>query len=334
MTTAALQCKNCGANLVPDPQNPYNYYCPCCRSKYAPEQNDTYVTNEYKYDNNVSVGAGGVINQTIFEQSTLRQDLASANAKLRIGDYNSAFSAFNKLADKHSDCGEAWWGLVRAITRDFSLNPANKGEYLRVCKYMEYAIIQANEEKHEYQQRYDSYRTYWENHAEQLTKHREEKCSKISARLEAEKGNIQSKIDNIQSEIDNIKNQVAIKEKKIQKHEKLRRVIPFACSLILALIIFSFEHSFFSGSLFEIIGSLIIVAIFLGIFIYLPLKIVFFIVCKSVKLTAEAQINKLNRQVNVLSAQISQNQDDLQKAINVSEEEINAVISETAWINF
>ena len=307
MTTAALQCKNCGANLVPDPQNPNNYYCPSCRSRYAPEQNDTYVTNEYKYDNNINVGAGGTINQTIFEQSTLRQDLASANAKLLLGDFESAMFAFAKLADDHADCGEAWWGLARAVTNDFSLNPDNKSQYLAISKYMENAV-KTSGEKREYQQRYNSYRTYWESHEKQLTKQREEKLSEISRRLEADKRPIQSKIDDIE-------NQVIDKQNKIKKYEKRGRVIPLACFIIFAVVISL-------TNLTSIVSNVFASAIL----IYLPLKIVFYFVSKAVKLTSEAQIFNLKRQLNV-------HQDELQRAIIASGKEMDAVMKETAWID-
>lgn len=316
MTTAALQCKNCGANLVPDPQNPYNYYCPCCRSKYAPEQNDTYVTNEYRYDNNVNVGAGGVINQTIFEQSTLRQDLASANAKLRIGDYDSAFYAFDNIADKHSDCGEAWWGLARAITRDFSLNPASKSQFLSISKYMENAIIQAGDEKREYQQKYNSYRTYWKNYEEQLIKHREKKFSEISARLEAEK-------KPIQSEIDNALNQVAEKQNRIQKYEKRGTVVPLTCFIIVGLLLLLITTAQDPNSF---VANLLGCAILSGVFIWLPLKIIFCVICKPVKLATEVQISKLNRQLGVL-------QGNLHVAITKAETEMEMEIEETAWLD-
>ena len=305
MPLTAIQCENCGSALQVD-STAKIYHCPFCQTTYAMEQtiNQTFQTTNIDSATIIDDGSGKI-----------DQEIRGGEAYLQLKKYGKAKSIFEELTAHYAQKHRAWWGLARAITEDFTKSPYGKKEYELVVDALHCALQFAPADEYgEIAEVEKTYRTTWTDHCERLTRQREQKTSEIVRRSEQ---SIPPKL----LEINNLRAVISKKAKKVKRWETAKEILPLICSVIVAITLFL---SGIEGV--GLIGGILLDCIFCGLFVFLPLKVILFLLTNAVSIPANAKIRRCQERIAYLQNEIS--------ALECQfEQEINAVIHATHWLD-
>lgn len=112
MPFVKAQCMNCGASLEVD-NSKDAAICPACGTPYVVEK----AIQQFNI-NSVSAIHTDVLN--IVDESAQRE-IEAAEAYLRLKDYQTAETKFKSLTETLPQEARTWYGLVRALTKDGSV---------------------------------------------------------------------------------------------------------------------------------------------------------------------------------------------------------------------
>lgn len=318
MALATLQCKNCGAHLEVD-SNTASYICPNCHTTYAMEQtfNQTVQNTVIQNAQTVNVIDDG--------SGKLNQKINNAETRIRWGEYEYAQSLFKELTDKYAQDYRTWLGLARAISHNFTHEPTGKREFETVCNAIRRArITSAGNEaaQAEIEEASAAYLTQWETHSKNLVAQRNQKAEENKIREEEMCAHKRQEIDNIEATI-------AKKKAKLEKTEKLKKQAPKIAFLVATALLFLATiiaginlHS----NIAEIISSLWSGLLMCGLFIWVPVKLVFFFIVKALRVPTEMMINSSSVKITQIKSEIRQIQDQLKI-------ELYAVLKNTDWLD-
>lgn len=318
MALATLQCKNCGAHLEID-SNTASYICPNCHTTYAMEQtfNQTVQNTVIQNAQTVNVIDDG--------SGKLNQKINNAETRIRWGEYEYAQSLFKELTDKYAQDYRTWLGLARAISHNFTHEPTGKREFETVCNAIRRArITSAGNEaaQAEIEEASAAYLTQWETHSKNLVAQRNQKAEENKIREEEMCAHKRQEIDNIEATI-------AKKKAKLEKTEKLKKQAPKIAFLVATALLFLatiIVGIYLHSNIAEIISSLWSGLLMCGLFIWVPVKLVFFFIAKALRVPTEMMINSSSVKITQIKSEIRQIQDQLKI-------ELYAVLKNTDWLD-
>ena len=305
MALVEIQCKSCGGALRVD-DCAKTYVCSHCGNTYTMEQtiNQVFQTT--------NIGTATIIDDG---SGKIDQEISSGEAFLSFHEYDNARKVFYRLTQQYAHRYRAWWGLARAITEEFTNEPFGKSEYFRVKDAVDHACkLAPADERVLFQETSAAYLARWQEHCIQLADKREQVVKTIE--LEA-KELLSPKL----KEIDEIKATIQAKTEKIRRVEKIGKIVPLIAFAVIGVLLFIFS---LDGNSF--VGAILSGALVSGVAIFLPLKLVFFVIIKVMKNPHDVLISKLNRRISQIEGTIIEDKRQV-------ENERNAVFADTGWLD-
>lgn len=310
MALVEIKCQNCGGDLKVE-SNAQSYYCPHCRSAFVMEQtvNQTFQTTNI----------GHIDTANFFDDGSgkIDQEIKGGEALLQLRKYEEAKSVFDDLTSRYAHKYQAWWGLARAITHNFTKEITGETEYLDMEDALDSAFQLAPvDERAQIQDVNATYRSKWEAYHDQLIQERFQRINEIEDREKA-------LIEPQQKRIEEFNATIAKKTAIVEKLEKLKKVVPLIAagaigSLLLLLVLLSGENG--------VVSAVIVTVLLAGVLIYLPLRLIFFFVCKTVQVSADLAIKNLDNQISKI-------QNELQTHKSQFYSEKNEVYMQTRWLD-
>lgn len=137
MNLVSAMCPNCGAKLELD-ENMEKGFCMYCGSQIIVQD----AVQKYKIEISGKVSVEGILSA---------EDLAkNGETLINIGNFQQAYDTFEELSVKYPDDYRGWWGMVRAVTTDFTVMPENENYRtemrIAVEEYYGYALKTADKE--------------------------------------------------------------------------------------------------------------------------------------------------------------------------------------------
>lgn len=131
MKLVSAMCPNCGAKLELD-ENMEKGFCMYCGSQILVQD----AVQKYKVEISGRVSVEGILSA---------EDLAkNGDTLVNIGNYPQAYDSFKELSEKYPDDYRGWWGMIRAMTNDFSVMPAETDYHDSIrryaAEYFDYAV--------------------------------------------------------------------------------------------------------------------------------------------------------------------------------------------------
>lgn len=318
MALTTLQCKNCGAHLEIDP-NTASYVCPNCNTPYAVEQTFTQTIQ------NTVIQGAQTVNVIDDGSAKVNQAINNAETRIRMGEYELAQRQFKELTNKYAQDYRTWLGLARAISHNFSKKLTGKREFEAICDALRRArITSAGNEtaQAEIQESSEAYLAQWEAYSKSLVAQRNQKAEENKIREEELCAPKQKQIDEIQATVEK-------KKTKLEKMEKIGKKIPKIAFLILSallflvIIIIGFKNIHHIGDIISTLWTCVLMG---ALFVWLPLKLIFFFVVKSLRVPTEMMINSSNVKITQIKSEIRQIQDQLKN-------ELYTVLENTDWLD-
>lgn len=110
MNLVSAMCPNCGAKLELD-ENMEKGFCMYCGSQIIVQD----AVQKYKIEISGKVSVEGILSA---------EDLAkNGETLINIGNFQQAYDTFEELSVKYPDDYRGWWGMIRAVTVDFTVMP-------------------------------------------------------------------------------------------------------------------------------------------------------------------------------------------------------------------
>lgn len=308
MALIAIQCKNCNGKLQVDSEAK-SYYCPFCNTSYAMEQtiNQTFQTTNIGHIETANIIDDG--------SGKIDQEIYSAEALLQLRKYWQAREKFQYLTNNYAHKHRAWWGLARAITEDFTREPSGGSEFLVINDAMESAIqLAPAQERPDMQAAQSLYCSRWTDYYNQLTAERTGRLQIIDKWEQEETDPRLRKAREIQATIDS-------KQSKLEKVERAGTLVPLIAFFVIGaiLVLATLKEN---GPIGAVLGS----ALLAGVGVFLPLKIVFFFICKGVRVPTEMLIKHSRTQIDQIIGEI----ENLQAQANGNRQQ---VYQDTAWLD-
>lgn len=303
MALVAIQCKNCGGALQVD-SGATSYFCPHCHTTYAMEQtvNQTFQTTHIGKATIIDDGSGKI-----------DQEINSGEAFLSLRKYPAAREAFVDLTARYAHKYRAWWGLARAYSEEFTKDPSGKKEFEVISDAIQNALqLAPATEKAEMKEASTPYFTKWESYTIQLSEERTQRMDEIQRMGDEYLAPRKEKVSELEA-------LVTQKQNKIEKMESSSKTIPliaYGIITVLLELIIGFSRAA------DIIG----VALILFIVIYLPVRLVYFLVYKGRRLYEESVIKHTKADIGSLSAEIHAREAQM-------ETDSHTVYVDTGWID-
>lgn len=148
MKLVSAMCPNCGAQLELD-ENMEKGFCMYCGSQILVQD----AVQKYKIELSGRVSVEGILSA---------EDLAkNGETFMKIGNIQQAYEAFSELSTKYPDDFRGWWGLVRAVTEDFSLMPSETNYHTQerqmAAEFFEYARKTAGNDPGDFKEVYEKW---------------------------------------------------------------------------------------------------------------------------------------------------------------------------------
>lgn len=132
MPLLELKCKNCGGIIEYD-DSQSTAVCKYCNTQYTKEE---LTINQNYYNTTV------IFN----DESSVESLLENAEAYLtKINNYEKARDIFSRVIEQKGSDYRGWWGKLRALTEEFSLEMCSEIEYKEIEKCADIAIKLADE---------------------------------------------------------------------------------------------------------------------------------------------------------------------------------------------
>lgn len=148
MKLVSAMCPNCGAQLELD-ENMEKGFCMYCGSQIIVQD----AVQKYKIELSGRVSVEGILSAEDFAKN--------GDTFMSIGNIQQAYEAFRELSTKYPDDFRGWWGLVRAVTNDFSLMPSETNyhteERQMAAEYFDYACKTAGDENGDFREAYEKW---------------------------------------------------------------------------------------------------------------------------------------------------------------------------------
>lgn len=136
MKLVSAMCPNCGAKLELD-ENMEKGFCMYCGSQILVQD----AVQKYKVEISGRISVEGILSAEDFAKN--------GDTLINIGNYQQAYDSFKELSEKYPDDYRGWWGMIRAITRDFAIMPEENDyrENIRntAAEYFDYAVKTARD---------------------------------------------------------------------------------------------------------------------------------------------------------------------------------------------
>ena len=148
MKLVSAMCPNCGAQLELD-ENMEKGFCMYCGSRILVQDD----AQKYKPE----------LSGQIFVQGVLSAEELAKNGEtfMKAGNIRQAYEAFRELSAKYPDDFRGWWGLVRAVTSDFSLMPSKENYYTEeretAAEYFDHACKSAGDSAGNFKEIYEKW---------------------------------------------------------------------------------------------------------------------------------------------------------------------------------
>ena len=309
MSLVAIQCQNCGGALQVD-ENAKSYYCPFCNTAYEMQQN---IVQNFQTTNIGHIETANIIDDG---SGKINQEIFSAEAYLRMRKYGEAQFKFQNLTGYYAHRYEAWWGLARAITEDFTREPSGKSDFIRVVDALDSALsVAPADAAKQIEMSKRSYCGKWQSYYEQLEATRSQQLNTIHAKA-------QSVLAPHAKKVEELKIAIEKKEARAEKVETFAEVTPWVAFIGIGLLIAILTYISGEGLITSVLGA----ALLAGLGIFLPLKIVFFFVKKAIRVPTDMMVNHN-------TAKIQQIVSEMEAKEQVFEEERNIVLAQTAWLD-
>lgn len=306
MALIPIKCQNCNGTLQVD-SNASSYHCPFCDTTYAMEQtiNQTFQTT--------NIGSATIIDDG---SGKIDQEINGGEAFLNLKKYAAAQNTFRALTQSYAHKYRAWWGLARAITEDFTKAPSGYNEFDEVEDAVRSAQRFApSEEKTQICLTSAPYLSKWRDYYMQLSNDRVQRLNDIESKTS-------ELVATKQEQIDKITASIAKKTKKLYTLDKVSKIVPIAGFALVCLLLFitaiQNDDKYIKNIFMSILTS--------GLGIFLPLKLVFFLVRKAVHIPTEMVINRSRKQIGKIEA-------DMQTQKDLLDSDLRTVYADTAWLD-
>lgn len=131
MKLVSAMCPNCGAKLELD-ENMEKGFCMYCGSQILVQD----AVQKYKVEISGRVSVEGILSAEDFAKN--------GDTLVNIGNYPQAYDSFKELSEKYPDDYRGWWGMIRAMTSDFSIMPEETDYHENIrnyaAEYFNYAV--------------------------------------------------------------------------------------------------------------------------------------------------------------------------------------------------
>lgn len=307
MPLIAIQCKNCGGALQVDSEAT-SYYCPFCQTPYVMEQ-AIYQTFQ-------TTNIGHIENANIIDDGSgkIDQQINSGEALLQLRKFREARETFLSLTCLYAHKYRAWWGLARAMTENFTKAPDGKDDFECVSDALQSAIqLAPANEKRNIETAQASYIPKWERYCNQLMAERSQKLQAIDARVEQLIAPLQEKEEDLREKI--VKKRVSMRRMK-----KISTIVPYVGFAALGLLQYVTSHND------NLIASVLAAALVGALFMFLPLKLIFFFVNKASQMSGKLVINNSHKQLEQVA-------NEMYKHRAQFDGYTQKVIAETSWLD-
>ncbi|MDE5742348.1 MAG: zinc ribbon domain-containing protein [Oscillospiraceae bacterium] len=130
MKLVSAMCPNCGAKLELD-ENIEKGFCMYCGSQILVQD----AVQKYKVEISGRISVEGILSA---------EDLAkNGDTLVNIGNYQQAYDSYNELSVKYPDDYRGWWGMIKAMTSDFTIMPSETDYHETIrntaAEYFDYA---------------------------------------------------------------------------------------------------------------------------------------------------------------------------------------------------
>lgn len=141
------KCKNCGGKITLD-ENLTKGVCGYCGTEFV--KSDVVVNNNYSIEN-----ATVVLNN----DNLVEQQLINAETYLtKLKEYDKALEGYRSVTEARANDYRGWWGVVRTLTREFTLKDNSEKEYEECKRYAENAVgLMPNGKKAELKKIWEAY---------------------------------------------------------------------------------------------------------------------------------------------------------------------------------
>ena len=138
MPLVKAQCTNCGGALEVDTEKKAAI-CPYCHEAYVVEDAiNNYITHiEHLHADNV----------TINDDRAAASRLEAAEASLKLKHWDEAANSFEEVCELTPQDYRGWWGMIRALTEEFSEKLITDYEFKRLNEYYEDALTFMNSDE-------------------------------------------------------------------------------------------------------------------------------------------------------------------------------------------
>ena len=282
MTLEKLNCPACGSVLEHLPAKGEVMKCSYCSSLLMQSENPSQL--HIIHNNRISIRNSSVFlpldSVTIdVTAENIRRNLENADYHLDcFRDYNKAKALYLSVVEADASEHRAWWGIVRAMTENFSKYTLSDSEHEELNIYVKRAILSApNSKKEDLRQVVRDYHNNVRNFQtdKQQEHHRKlEQLDEIISRYSNEINSINSEIHALNVE----------RRNKIRQRKRFVMLAPYtiACAVIMQYFVIAFiAYNISTAFHMEKLLSFVFLGIFVSFLFFLPFLCSFLIVSEA-----------------------------------------------------